>query len=396
MSDRPRPGFDPAPTLRLLVPALCAAAVFVSAVGGCRSGEARYAGSDAGAGFGDGAALPVAKQAEPLRAFEDLGYQPQWIGYSVVPTGRRVKFVDAYADTIAVHESGNSITILESATGRPRWSLDLGSDLEKFVGNVRDASGNFLCCSQGEIFFVDQTTGLITDRQKLGSIVNTKPALFESMAIFGCPTGEVLGHNLISGYKQWGYTLDGAIDQPPIDVAGRAGIVSARGEVAILEPRRGGSVARGKTFGGPGAALATGDERLYIASLDQSLWAFKAYDGQAQWRYRTEYPLRTRPVFHEGKLYASVPGKGLICFEAGTGTALWTLSGFGGEVVGVRGGNLVAWDGAQALTIDPVRGDAIARVELPGVSHLVTDAFVDGNLIAVTPRGEVRKYSPRR
>jgi hypothetical protein len=42
------------------------------------------------------------------------------------------------------------------------------------------------------------------------------------------------------------------------------------------------------------------------------------------------------------------------------------------------------------------RGDVVARVNLPGIKLVMTDAFVDGNLYTSTAKGEVSKFSPRK
>jgi outer membrane protein assembly factor BamB len=286
--------------------------------------------------------------------------------------------------------------VLETSTGRVRWSLELGSPLERFVGTAQAANGDLLCCQQGEIQVLDAKTGVLKDRQRLEVIANTRPVVFDSMVIFGCPTGEVLAHNLNSGYKQWGHKLLGAIIADPVRIGDNVAAVSSGGEVVILDPRRGMRIGAAKVFGGTDANPAASERSVFIASLDQSLWSFDQFGGPARWRERTEFPLRQDPAYHDGSVYVAIPGQGLVCFNSEDGSRTWTAAGLSGEVVGVRGGQLIVWDGKVASTVDMQRGDVVARVNLPGIKLVMTDAFVDGNLYTSTAKGEVSKFSPRK
>lgn len=341
-------------------------------------------------------ALPATKSLDPFEAFSVLGYRPQWIGYPVIPNRHTIKFVDAYPDIVVVHESGNSITVMDAATGANRWTSDMGSDLTQFVGNVRRGQGDLLVSAESEVLVLDAATGVIKSRQKLGFIVNTKPVLMDNVLIYGCPGGEVLGHSLGSGYKLWAYDLDGSITAPAVQVGNSVAAVSQGGEVVILNPRSGTANGRGRIYAGLANAPVAGGSSLYIAGLDQSVWAFDEFGRDATWRVRLEKPIREQPTLIEGRLYVVLPDEGLTCFDASSGKRQWTTRGLEGTVIAVRGGRLIAWDGRIASLIDVTRGDVIERVALPGIDRLIPDTFVDGNLYAVSKSGEVARYSPKK
>lgn len=345
---------------------------------------------------GDSSKLPEVQMLERFDAAAVLGYRPEWVGYAVMPGGRSVRYMDVLGDVVAVHNSGNLISVLETSTGRLRWSLELGSPLERFVGTAQAGNGDLLCCQQGEIQVLDAKTGVLKDRQRLEVIANTAPIVFDTMVIFGCPTGEVLGHNLTSGYKQWGHKLRGAIVADLVRVGDNVAAVSSGGEVVILDPRRGSRIGGAKVFGGTDAAPAASERSVFIASLDQSVWSFDQFGGPARWRERTEFPLKQAPVYHDGGVYVAIPGQGLVSFDSEIGVRNWTAAGVSGEVVGIRGDNLIVWDGKVMSTVDRQRGDVVARVDLQGIRYVMTDAFVDGNLYTSTAKGEVSKFSPRK
>ncbi|MDX2115272.1 MAG: PQQ-binding-like beta-propeller repeat protein [Planctomycetota bacterium] len=341
--------------------------------------------------------VPVPLTLSSFDSFFAMGYTPEWVGYPVLPRGRRLKFVDPSQDIVIAHETGNSITVMDAQTGANRWTLDMGGDLEKFVGNIRSAEGDIVCCSQGEVFLLDAATGVIKDRQRLAVIVNTRPVLARNTLVFGAPTGDVLAHDLSTGFKRWAYRLSGSITANPVEVGSGVGVVSENGEVIILDPASGSAMGRGSIFSGLAGAPVAGDGTMFVAALDQSLWAFDAGGREPRWRHRTATPLRDQPVFHEGRVYLSIPDRGMTAFDAATGKIIWTSKNIFGTLVAQRNNRLVVWEhGKVASVLDPQRGDVLERLSLPKVDMLIADTFVDGNLYAVSLRGEIAKYSPRR
>lgn len=334
--------------------------------------------------------------SQPGPSIAALGYRIEWRGYPQVRENGRVRFFDVLGDTLLVHDERNIVTAMEPSNGGNRWALDLGSDLTKFVGNAR-LGDRLLCCAESEIQFLDVKTGGLVDRQKLAALANTRPAMVGTMAVFGCVTGEVLGHNTVSGYKLWGYDLRGRIVADPAATNSTVAAVSEGGEVVMLNAMTGASEGRRtRIFDGLDNDPVIGEDLAFIAGRDQSVWAVRVDDGRLAWRYRGQYPLKDQPTYHDGRLYQAVPNAGLVSFNAGDGTIAWTCEKVRGSVIGVRGGRLVVWDGKELMLIDRDRGDVVDRVELPGIGMVVTDEFVDGNMYTVAERGgRVEKFSPR-
>lgn len=341
-------------------------------------------------------AKPASNPGDHYEAMAALGYRPQWNALATVTRGRTMAFFSAYPDILVAHESGNSISVLEASTGASRWRLDLAGPVTKFLGNIRDRrNDDILSMSETEVFVLDSRTGGLKDRQPLATISNTPPAQFGNILVYGCPTGEVQGHNLSSGFKQWGYQLEGAITVSPAPIGGAVAVVSERGEVAILDPLSGSSLGRARIFHGPRSQPAATTTTLFIASTDQSIWAFGAEGGEPLWRVRTERALTGQPVVHQGVVFVPVPDLGLSAYQAGTGEHLWSATGVSGSVIAVRRGRLIVREQDEALAIDPLTGQILERAAMKGVWRMVPDAFVDGNMYLVEPRGRVQKFSPR-
>ena len=325
-----------------------------------------------------------------------LGYRLEWRGFPTMLPGETVRFLDILGDVIAVQESAGVVSALEARSGQTRWSDQTAGRLTKFVGNVR-AGDRLLVTSETEVYFYDIATGNLKNKQRLAQVVNTTPVKVNDILVYGCANGQILGHYTINGFRAWGSGLTGSIESNPLMLAsGRVAICSTTGELVILDGQSGLSQGRAKMFGGPGAPLASSDVMLYVASSDQSLYAYNADNGSQVWRKRTDAPLAAKPVLHDGRLYCDLGGKlGLTCMEPGNGKEVWHNEKVSGEVVAIRNKRLVVWDGTTASTLDTVKGVVIESVKLDNVALIKADALVDGNLYAATSNGIVSKLSPK-
>lgn len=369
----------------LSIAALSAAAVLLN---GCATGSGRV--------------LTPKQRLDALQIDHDsygrLGYRLDWTGFPVITAPGPVKAIEAYDDVVVVQEAGNTVSVLEASTGETRWSDQPAARLTRFVGIGREGNRLFVS-SEAEVFILDLQTGNQLDRQEFEKLVSTEPVRADGLLIYGTGTGEILAHLLYSsvdGVKLWGYDMPGSIRANPVKV-GEAivGAVTQTGDLAFVQAADGQLVSRNRVYGGMATHPVADDQRMYIASLDQSLYAFEAATGAQVWRYRTEAPLDRQPTLHDGRLYIELPGEGLVAFDAATGEKLWGNKDVTGTVIGISRGDLLVWNGREAAVVDPARGDLIDRVSLPGVQRLELDRFADGNLYAVSTAGLVSKFVPR-
>lgn len=359
---------------------------------GASSGSSGSSASSASSGKAVSSPIKAVDREAEHDAVEKLGYRIEWRGFPFTSRGLRVRYFDLLGDAIVVQDDTSTVTVMDPVTGRNRWSTRLAGELTRFVGSARH-NDTLLCASDTSLYFIDIRTGTIKDKQRLAVVVNTPPLVINHMAIFGCTSGELLGHNLISGYKQWGYLLNGSITTSPVAVGAGVGVVSQGGDVLIVNPLNGASFGRAMIFDGISNHPVAGADTLFVASRDQSAYAFDASTGKRVWRYRTEQPISDQPAAYNGRLYVAVPGRGLIAFNGATGEIIWTAPGVRGEPIGIHDDRLIVWNGSVATLIDDRRGDVIDEVGIPGLKALKMTSFVDGDLYAVTPAGAVAKYT---
>ena len=332
-----------------------------------------------------------------------LGYRLDWRGFPTMLPGERVTTLEICADVLAIQESAGVVSVIETRSGQTRWSDQVAGRLTKFVGINRDGE-RLLVSSESEVFFYDINTGNLKAKQHLAQVVNTKPVKVNDMLIYGCANGQILGHLTLNGFRAWGSGLTGSIETDPLLVSpsfGHVAICSTTGELVIFDGQSGLSQGRSKIFGGPGAEMACSDTALFVASADQSLYAYTADTARQIWRKRTENPLRERPVFHDGKVYcdmgaADLKGAGgLTCFEPGSGKILWHNTKLSGHIIAARGKHLLCWDGTTCSSVDPATGVVAESVKLDNISIIKPDTFADGHLYAISPNGIVSKLSPK-
>ncbi len=328
--------------------------------------------------------------------YSKLGYRVDWRGFPAMTPGDTISRLELFGDVVVVQESGSVVTVLEARSGEQRWSDPVGSTLTKFVGMIRDGK-KLIVSSQSQAFIYDLETGALLTKQDLALVVDTKPVQVGSILVYGCSNGQVLGHLLLNGFKQWGSFMTGAINVDPLGVGsdGTVGMVSQGGDVLFIYGDTGLMRGRGNMYAGTEVALAASETMLFVASVDHSLYAFNRDGASEQWRKRTDEPLKFAPSFHDGRVYCDMGKEGLKCIEASTGKELWANKDVHGTVVGMRNKRLIAWDGATATSLDPAAGSIIESAKLASVSMVKTDKFVDGSMYLAAPSGVVTKLVPR-
>jgi outer membrane protein assembly factor BamB len=371
----------------LLALAGCASSGSGSATGG--SGANDTGGSTASAP----ATLTLAQlEQDP---FYRLGFRKEWAGYATVAQGARLTVLETLGDALVAQDSSNVFTLLNTAGGDARWSTPLATPLTRFVGTLRNQN-RLIVCSDSEVFLLDVDTGSIVTKQMFKRVVNTKPVMVGPILVFGTANNAAIGHLLTNGLEAWAYGLPGPVTVNPVALGeGKVGVVSQGGVVLVVDASTGQSSASYKIFDGVDGSLGFSDSQLFVPGLDQSLWAFDLYGNKARWRVRTEAPLRRDAVAHSGNVYTEIPGVGLSAYAGHDGRKLWSNNAASGNVIGVGKGHLLVWNGRTLARLDIKTGQTVSEAELPGVSLVKADKFVDGNLYVGYAGGKVVKFQPR-
>lgn len=360
----------------------------LAVLSGCRSIQPKPAEETA-------SAQSMQADAEDRPAHARLGYRLDWRGHAASPTNAEVHLFLPLGDALVYHDTRNNLTILDNDTGRIRWSMSLGSPLTRFVGHAR-IGDRLVTASDTDAQLFDLRTGDLVDRMRLEAIANSGPVIMGPLAVFGSATGEAYAIRISGGFKQWGHMLGGPITARPTRVdAETVAFVSDVGDVIFIDAESGSAFGRRqKIFGGTRTNPVTDGRNVYIAGLDQSVWAFNAEDGRLRWRLRTETPITAQPRVWRDRVFVDLPRRGFTAINTVDGSVAWSNDTIRGEAIGARAGNLIVWDGSDAVVVDRQRGDVIERVPFGGFARVLTETFEDGSLFTVSNDGTIHKYSP--
>src|SRR5690606_12076644 len=105
---------------------------------------------------------------------------------------------------------------------------------------------------------------------------------------------------------------------------------------------------------------------MFVACMDQSVYAFAPENERHVWRYRTNEELAIQPTYDSGVLYVTVPGTGLVALDSMRGSENWIGPDAGGIVVGKRSGSLIVWDGQSVKAVEPSNGDVLSSFRVRG------------------------------
>lgn len=328
----------------------------------------------------------------------DLGYRNSWRTVPFAPGTSTIEHIEPFDDVVLLVDADSRMTALDAGTGRIRWSVELTDPLTSFVGIGR--SGNrALAASNNELFVVDIPTGALADRQSLERIAGGPFEVVGNAAIFGTINGELLSHRVDRGVKSWGNKVGSGMSTSPVAIEGVTqtviGAVADDGGVLFVDASTGQRVGAISIFGAPGAQPVSGEGLLFATSRDQSFYAFTPDRGDVVWRVRTDKPLLSQPTYDRGAVYVALHERGLVAFDAETGSVRWEAPEIGGTVVASGPRGLVVWDAPNAHLVDAQRGDIIASHELADVDAVFADDFDGGFLFTVTNDGDIAKFSPR-
>ncbi len=324
----------------------------------------------------------------------EIGYEWQWTGFPPLQPNALIDHATAYHDVLVFQGSGSTLSVLESSTGKVRWSRQVDRPSTVFQESVR-LGDTLYTASDTELWELNIRNGNTLDRDSLGTLVNTSPLIVDNLAIFGTLSGELFAWQMENDFKLWSYKFDGPIHVPAISVNDDfIAAMSEKGDVRTLESMNAHSGMSVQIAGGTDATLLTDGVGLYIASKDQSLYAFDVEDGFRFWRKRSSSPITVQHTLHEGIIYATTEDTGLTAIDSATGDTLWSNKSIGGWALTVLDANeLIVWSGYELLAIDIERGDVITRMPLSNIAGIRTNSVNDGDIYIITLEGSVAKFS---
>ncbi len=338
----------------------------------------------------------------PSRARE-LGYRIDHQTRTFPEDDSGIKRLAVQGDSAFVLDGRNFLTRLRRTDGKRVWRIPVADPLDDIYGITYLPDNELVLLMAGaHLLVLDDNTGSMVDKQDLGQIASTAPVVFGPVLIYGARNGQLVWHSFEVGYQWRGYQISSTIRLNPLLVGNEVAVVASDGTVMVLEAGSATALWEKRLLSGVEAAPVASDDLLYIAGLDQYVWALNLQTGRTAWRYLSEAPLVCPPALVDDRLYQHIPTEGLVCFaarptDAPGGKVIWSTPGVRGQVIGKHRNRLMVWDDQEARMslIDAERGAVMTTVDLPEVRHLVMSSTESGDLYAAGNDGRVIRLVPR-
>ena len=376
------------------------------------------AGSPPGAEVAVAAAItpsePIAVAVEPApnldeaylvgySACRELGFRIDWQVRTPPESGSGIKSVALQEDSVFVLDGRNFLTRVLRDDGTRLWRLPVAGTNDEIYGITYVAHlDRVFLVTGGDLLLLDADTGSLVGKQRLEQVASTAPVVVGPFFVYGARNGQVVWHSYEVGFQWRAYQISPAMRIPPTRVDDKLIAIGSDGRIMALDAES--AMGRWDKYllDEVVAPPASGGGLVYLAGLDQYIWALDLETGRRAWRHLTQSPLTASPVVIGDRLYQQVPDVGLVCFEsrpvdAPDGRRLWTASGVGGSVIGRLRDRLLVWDatGRTLTSLEPQRGATVATVVLPAVRHLEASGLQSSDLLAAGDDGRIIRIVPR-
>ena len=333
----------------------------------------------------------------------ELGYRIEHQARTFPEADSGIKRLAIQGDSAFVLDGRNFLTRLRRTDGKRVWRIPVADPLDDIHGITYLPDDELVLLMAGaHLLVLDDNTGSMIDKQDLGQIASTAPVVFGPVLIYGARNGQLVWHSFEVGYQWRGYQVSSTIRLNPLLVGGEVAVVASDGTVMVIDASSASALWEKRLLSGVEAAPVASDDLLYIAGLDQYVWALNLQTGRTAWRYLSEAPLVCPPALVDDRLYQHIPTEGLVCFaarpiDAPGGKVIWSTPGVQGQVIGKHGNRLMVWDDHESRMslVDAERGAVITTVDLPEVRHLVMSSTESGDLYAAGNDGRVIRLVPR-
>jgi outer membrane protein assembly factor BamB len=295
------------------------------------------------------AQIPYPSDLVPTRsALSRLGLERAWMAIVPLVADERVKLISHADDMIFVQTNLAHFHVYDAETGRPRWSVRLGSQTAK----PRPASVNSFAVfvtSMNKLYALDRATGRVLWIHELGPLPSSSTACDEDRVFVGLADGRMYGYNLkVKNEKTneskisdrpvplWNWQTGGFVETRPLPAMKLVAFGSDDGKayVSLSEERT--MLYRIATGGPIGVGLGSlGPRLLLIPSGDNNLYGVDLLTAQVLWSFASGAPINQEPFVADNDVFIVNRAGHMSSIDPATGSPKWTTSTQGGQILAV-------------------------------------------------------------
>jgi len=289
-----------------------------------------------------------------------------------------------------------------SASLLPLWEAAIGAVIASPVvaGPVVVAA-----TADGRLLWLDKGTGRTLHQMRLGTAVESSPALGEDGRTLhaGTDDGEMVGVDIVEGKERYRARVGRLVRSSPLPLAGRVivGVLEGKsGGMLLAVDAEKGSTAWARKMGQVFSSPALAGASVLVGSDEGLVYAVDPAKGGVLWSAKVAGKVRATPAVtgesaivadFAGRVTALRLGDGLTAWTAELGHPLYSSPGVRGDlaVLGCNEGHLHGIDvrsGAPLFQV-PTRGPVVASPALSG--DRIVYGSTDGSLYLVDTQGRV-------
>ena len=218
---------------------------------------------------------------------------------------------------LVYHTMGGHVFVLDSASGRVRWSYDVGSAIESspIVRRGIDYFGAW----NGRLYALDLRTRRLRWTRNLGAKITSSAAISNGKLFIGDYSGKLWALSPQSGATSWVHSVNGRIYGTPAVAGGRVFVPSSTGDSLTAFTIGGLYLWRIDTGAYVYSSPAAWEGRVYFGSYNGLLYGVSAASGRVLWEVGAGGPVSGAVSVVDGIAYAGSFADRIIGVDARSG-----------------------------------------------------------------------------
>jgi outer membrane protein assembly factor BamB len=236
------------------------------------------------------------------------------------PHGAMASSPAVVGDALVYHSMSGEVFVLDRASGRLRWHVDIGSPIESspIVRQGIDYFGAW----NGRLYALDLGTRRLRWSRALGAKITSSAAIADGTLFIGDYAGRVWALAPGSGRTRWVRSVNGRVYGTPAVLHGRVFVPSSTGGSLTAFSTRGRYLWRIGTGSYVYSSPAVWGGRVFFGSYNGVFYGVSAVSGRIMWEVGTGGPISGAAVVVDGVAYAGSFSHRIFGVDARTGRVL--------------------------------------------------------------------------
>jgi outer membrane protein assembly factor BamB len=328
------------------------------------------------------------------------------------------------------HTGNSAVELPPVAQGKVRWTFPAEGPIDSSPAIYKGVI--YVGSDDGHVYAIDEQTGRMVWRSKLGDKVKSSPAVGDGMLIVGCEDKKIYGLDAKDGKVIWSVDTGDRVSSSPAVfestayIGGHAGIVYAidthsgkvkwqypaaaslnvQPEVKAIDSSEG-ATGKPSTSSTPGTPVSSSGaptdskpaigigritsspcvspNSVIVTSQDRSVYCISTKDGSLQWQVKTGGRLMASPMILDNTVYLGSWDNAFYAIDISTGRIRWKVGAPGSFSIAATGANgriFAGNDDLKMYCLDAASGRILWKTQLNSPNPLLSSSpAIAGNMI---------------